>query len=136
MRGTGLPPPDRHSNVTIESSLNGPMRDTFLIAAEVLPSSKRISTYSGAATLHTHYNKIGYGSISDLIIFRLPALLEANNSIGFCTEIVSSAISLSCFLMLQPIYTGSWEQRRKMEKSGNNTSALKKNNRENNAPIL
>lgn len=44
MRGTGLPPPDRHNKVTIVPSLNGPMRDTFLIAADVFPSSSKIST--------------------------------------------------------------------------------------------
>ena len=51
IRGTGRPPPDRHSKVTVVPSLKGPIRDTFLIAAEVLPSSSRISTYSGAAVL-------------------------------------------------------------------------------------
>lgn len=44
MRGTGLPPPDRHNKVTIVPSLNGPMRDTFRMAADVFPSSSKIST--------------------------------------------------------------------------------------------
>ena len=51
MRGTGLPPPDLHSKVTVVPSLNGPMRETFLMAADVRPSSRRISTYSGAAAI-------------------------------------------------------------------------------------
>ena len=49
MRGAGLPPPERHSSVTVVPSWNGPMSDTFLMAADVRPSSSRISTYSGAA---------------------------------------------------------------------------------------
>ena len=51
--GTGLPPPERHRSVTTVPSLKGPMRETFLTAADVLPSSSRISTYSGAAKQQT-----------------------------------------------------------------------------------
>lgn len=49
MRGTGRPPPDRQSNVIMVPSLKGPIRETFLMAADDLPSSSNISTYSGAA---------------------------------------------------------------------------------------
>jgi hypothetical protein len=107
MRGTGLPPPDRHNKVTMVSSLKGPMRDTFLIAAEVLPSSNRISTYSGAATLYVHTDITTKKNKNTQITCQYSLLLflgfrrrsEPTFYIGFpCKEFASTAISLSCFV--------------------------------------
>lgn len=106
MRGTGLPPPDRHNKVTMVSSLKGPMRDTFLIAAEVLPSSNRISTYSGAATLyvHTDITTTKTKTLRLLVNIRsyyfwASGAAPSQHSIGFpCKEFASTAISLSCFV--------------------------------------